>query len=95
MKIQLNRDSRVRRIDDAVKDCIAQIKYNANKGTDTTELRIPKDIASTVREYLREKVDNISFLIVESRRNPYTGNIDNFVGKDEGENRFYKVRINA
>jgi len=50
MKIQLNRDSRVRRIDDAVKDCIAQIKYNANKGTDTTELRIPKDIASTVRE---------------------------------------------
>lgn len=93
MKIEVNEKAKTDSVKSWFEKSVAAINKNAEKGSRTTDLLIPKEIAADVRERLEEEVKGLNFAIVAKRPNPYTGRMDYFTGETRGENRFYKVTI--
>lgn len=93
MKIEVDESARASRIDAAVKECLDKIKANAAQGNRTTELYVLLDIASDVRQRLEDEVDDITFLVVRHAPNPYTGRMDHFSSRTEGDHKYYKVTV--
>ncbi len=93
MKIQVNTNAATSRTQEAFEQAVNDIKANAAKGTDTTELLIDNDISGDVRRMLEKEVEGINFLTVMSKPNQFTGRMDYFSGRTEGSKRYYKVKI--
>lgn len=92
-KITVNTDVTANRIMIATNEAIATIKKNADNGIAKTELEIDNDIASEVKRNLKSQVEGIEFLIVDRRPNQYTGQMNYFESRKEGDKRIYKVSI--
>ena len=93
IEIQVNAKAQKAAVKAAYNTAKAKIIANAKAGNNTTELLIDKNISMDVRDMLTANIKNINFLIVYTRPNPYTGRMDNFTSRTEGNSRFFKVRI--
>lgn len=93
MKITVDNNAKEQRIQSAFQTAISEIKANAAKGNRYTDLYIDKEISAEVRLMLEKEVEGISFCIVRSGHNQYTGAIQHFSGETIGEEKHYKVHL--
>jgi len=96
-KIVVNRNAQQCQIENEIKSCLEFIKENANKGVDTTELLIPKHIASEVREgieiALQASNTRYNFCTVRRSPNEFTGKMQYFTSETIGNERRYKLQL--
>ena len=96
-KITINKDIQSSLIKDQADQVISNIVNNANNGIEITEVFLPKDIASGIRDEIERQLDesktNYDFLVVDRRPNEFTGRMGYFTGKTIGNQKYYKIKI--
>ena len=95
--IVVNKNAQQNQIDVEVRSCMDFIKENASKGISSTELLIPKHVASEVRaeieKQLTESGTRFEFQVVRRSPNEFTGRMQYFTSELVGDERRYKLQI--
>ena len=97
MAITVNKQANKQRVNNEANRIIAEISENAEQGIDTTEVYCPLDISTDVKIDIQNKLDQggtvYTFMVVNRRPNPITGQIQCFSGEVIGDQKRYKIRI--
>jgi hypothetical protein len=93
MKIEVNKDAKNNRIQELFNTCVKEITSNAQNGIEETDLYLPIDFSSDVRDKLIKEIENIRFLTISTGRNEFTGRHESYASETVNGMRRYKVRL--
>ena len=96
-KIVVNRNAQQNQIEVEVRSCMDSIKENASKGISSTELYVPKHVASEVRAEIEKQLTasgtRFEFQVVRRSPNEFTGKMQYFSSETVGDQRRYKLQL--
>lgn len=94
MELTFNSNKVQERIKEVFESVMKQIQTNMSNGIRETEIYLPKEISSDVRDLIDEQIKGKDFnwMVVGRGYNQYTGKPVSYISEIIGNERYYKLK---
>ena len=94
MELTFNSNKVQERIKEVFESVMKQIQTNMSNGIRETEIYLPKEISSDVRDLIDEQIKGKDFnwMVVGRGYNQYTGKPVSYISETIGNERYYKLK---